>query len=62
MKKIYLKPDSRFVDINMEGSVLNDPIANSEPLGENETRVWEENPGDRLPVSKSVWGKDETEE
>ncbi len=57
MKKIYSTPESRFVNINFSGSLLNPPIEHSES---NESRVWDED-SDRLPTAKSVWGDEEEE-
>ena len=59
MKKFYLKPDSRFVDINLNNPILDDEPAQSEQG--NITRVWEEG-SDRLPSAHSVWGEEEQQD
>ena len=59
MKKFYLKPETRVVDINTKGSLLtNQPEVSDQG---NSSSVWDEN-GEGLPVAKSVWGKEEEEE
>ena len=64
MKREYTKPESRFVDTTLNGTVLDTGIEDdlnpdSVPLS-NES-AWDED-YDKLPTSKSVWGKEETEE
>ncbi len=59
MKKFYLKPETRVVDINTKGSLLtNQPEISDQG---NTNSVWSEE-GERLPSATSVWGKDEEEE
>lgn len=62
MKKFYLKPESRFVDINLNNSVLENP--NEEPISGTAAANDSVNPWngyDDMPVNKTVWGKDEEE-
>lgn len=63
MKKFYFKPEARFVDINLNDSVLEggEPIPHSGGLS-NEVHVWEDNADGKLPTSKSVWGEQPVEE
>ena len=59
MKKFYLKPEARFVDINTSSSLLeNQPEVSDQG---NVTRVWDED-GDNLPIARSVWGSEEEEQ
>jgi hypothetical protein len=61
MKKFYLKPEAAFVDINLNNSVLEEPMDN--PVSGNENRVWEESDDDdRLPSARSVWGDEVVQE
>ena len=63
MKKFYLKPESRFVDINLNNSVLENP--NEEPISGTAAANDSVNPWngyDDIPAAnKTVWGKDEEE-
>ena len=63
MKKFYFKPEARFVDINLNDSVLEgpDPRPHSGDSS-NEVHVWDDNADGKLPSSKSVWGEQPVEE
>lgn len=64
MKKFYLKPESRFVDINLNESVLEnpneDPISGVEGGSANSSSPWDGY--DNMPTNKAVWGENEEEE
>jgi len=59
MKKFYLKPEARFVNINVSNPMLDEDPAVSE--NGNVSRVWEEG-NEVLPKAHSVWGEEEVEE
>ena len=58
MKKNYKNPEARFVDINVNDPLLEQPVISEQLVNE---AGWESN-YDKLPTSKSVWGEEETEE
>lgn len=64
MKKFYLKPESRFVDINLNDSVLenpqDEPISGVEGGNVNSNDPWEGY--GNMPTNKAVWGENEEEE
>lgn len=64
MKRVYVKPESVFVDIVLHHSILSlgnnfDENVQSGPLTND--GLWDEN-SDKLPKSKSVWGDSKEEE
>jgi hypothetical protein len=64
MKREYTKPESKYVDITLQGTILedaidDDPTPSSVPLG-NEG-IWDDS-YDKLPSAKSVWGDSKEEE
>ncbi len=64
MKREYTKPESRFVDSTLNGTLLDtgiddDPTPDSVAL--SNTTSWDDS-YDKLPTAKSVWGSEETEE
>lgn len=61
MKKLYLKPEARFVDINLLDSVMEPPEPQPHSGQEGNVRVWDENDEGKLPTSKSVWGEEDAE-
>ena len=62
MKRIYSKPEARFVDINLIDSIMEPPQQPPVSGGESNVRVWDDNDDGRLPSSKSVWGEADDEE
>ena len=58
MKRIYSKPEARFVDINLIDSILEPPQPPPVSGGDSNVRVWDENDEGKLPTSKSVWGEE----
>lgn len=62
MKKFYVIPEARYVDINLVNSVLEDAKQDDYSLpGNNFEGDWEER-YDKLPNNKSVWGTEEMED
>ncbi|MBR7065759.1 MAG: hypothetical protein IKI36_03600 [Prevotella sp.] len=62
MKKFYVIPEARYVDINLVNSVLEDAKQDDISLpGNNFEGDWEER-YDKLPNNKSVWGTEEMED
>ena len=62
MKKFYVIPEARYVDINLVNSVLEDAKQDDISLpGNNFAGDWEES-YDKLPNNKSVWGTEEMED
>ncbi len=59
MKKEYVKPESRFVDITVNDSLLDGP-AISDVAEESNRGIWEDY--DKLPTSKSVWDDESIKE
>ena len=64
MKREYTKPESRFVDTTLNGTVLDtgiDDDLNPDSVPLSNAGSWDEE-YDKLPTAKRVWGKEETEE
>lgn len=62
MKKFYVIPEARYVDINLVNSVLEDAKQDDISLPSNNFEGdWEER-YDKLPNNKSVWGTEEMED
>lgn len=62
MKKFYVIPEARYVDVNLVNSVLEDAKQDDYSLPSNNFEgEWEER-YDRLPNNKSVWGTEEMED
>jgi len=62
MKKFYVIPEARFVDINLIDSVLEDAKQDEMSLPSNDyDGEWEER-YDKMPAAKSVWGTEEMEQ
>ena len=59
MKKEYLKPESNFVDITLNDSLLEGPAISDVPEEANRG-LWDDY--DRLPTSKSVWDDENEKE
>ncbi|MBO4821065.1 MAG: hypothetical protein J5548_06330 [Prevotella sp.] len=62
MKRIYSKPEARFVDINLIDTIMEPPGPLPHSGEESNVRVWDENADGQLPTGKSVWGDAEEEE
>ena len=60
MKKEYVKPESKFVDITLNESLLEGP-AISDVDEEANRGLWDDN-YDRLPSGKSVWDDESIKE
>ena len=60
MKKEYVKPESKFVDITLNESLLDGP-AISDVDEESNRGMWDDN-YDRLPTGKSVWDDESIKE
>ena len=62
MKKFYVIPEARYVDVNLVNSVLEDAKQDDYSLPSNNFEGdWEER-YERIPNNKSVWGTEEMEE
>ena len=62
MKKFYVIPEARYVDVNLVNSVLEDAKQDDISLPSNNFEGdWEER-YERIPNNKSVWGTEEMEE
>lgn len=64
MKREYTKPESKFVDTTLNGTVLDPGIedgTNPDSVPLSNKGGWDDD-YEKLPTAKSVWGNEETEE